>query len=188
MENRETELKKREVLRMSNIESNQLTRDCICTALLSLLAVETFDKITVTSIIKRSGVSRAGFYRNYSSKEDVLDQIGNELLSFLSSFITDYRLESNPKAWYLDLFNLIKEKSDTFGLLLKAKVPHSFVFKAESLAEQLFQCKTPKERYLAIAISKSVTEISATWFENGMKESPEEMAEFFVELFHQRKD
>ena len=81
----ETELKKRKVLRLSNEESHRLTRECICTALIFLMDKQPFDKITITSIIERSGVSRAAFYRNYSSKEDVMRDIFSEVAKLLSA-------------------------------------------------------------------------------------------------------
>ena len=52
------------VLNLSNQESKQLTRECIRTALLQLLKNESFENITITSINKRAGLSRAGSYRN----------------------------------------------------------------------------------------------------------------------------
>ena len=82
--------KKNEVLKMSNAESNLFTKDCIRTALLSLMATEMFEQITVTSIIKRAGVSRGGFYRNYTSKEEVLREIGEELFEYLLEFVSQH--------------------------------------------------------------------------------------------------
>ena len=79
-------MSKNESLKMSNMESNLFTKECICTALLSLMATETFDHITVTAIIKRAGVSRGGFYRNYKSKEDVLEEICEELFQYILDF------------------------------------------------------------------------------------------------------
>ena len=87
---------KREKLRQLNLESNQLTKDCIRTALLSLMATELFEQITVTAIIKKSGVSRGGFYRNYASKEDVLREIGEGLFQYLLNFVSKYKINENP--------------------------------------------------------------------------------------------
>ena len=187
MENNKTgtESRKNEVLRMSNLESNRFTKECIQTALLSLMSDETFDKITATAIIKRSGVSRAGFYRNYSSKEEVLDEMTDEFLNVLSDFIADSRYQSAPYLWYYDLFQTIADNADIVRLLLKARVPHQFLFKTEKWAKELQINQTPKERYRSTAIVKSITEVATDWFEHGMEETPEEMAEFFVELFHQ---
>ena len=107
--------KKNEVLKMSNAESNMFTKDCIRTALLSLMATEMFEQITVTAIIKRAGVSRGGFYRNYKSKEDVLEEICEELFEYIWDFITEHDLYENPKKWYEDLFQSVAENAEIYS-------------------------------------------------------------------------
>ncbi len=120
---------KNEILKMSNMKSNLFTKECICTALLALMATETFDCITVTSIINRAGVSRGGFYRNYKSKEDVLEEICEDLFQRILNFIMKHKLENDPKKWYEDLFRSISENAEIFQLLIKAQVPRNVVLK-----------------------------------------------------------
>lgn len=137
--NMEKALKNQDILHMSNVESNQFTKECIYTALLSLLANETIDKITVTAIIKRAGVSRAGFYRNFSSKEAVLDEICDVFLSVLSEFIFDSKYQENARAWYYDLFKIVEENKETIRLLVNANVPSQYIFKLKTLTEGLYK-------------------------------------------------
>ena len=66
-----TEMQKKEVLRMNNKESNQLTRECLQLALMHLMGEHPYEKITVSEIVRRAGVSRTAFYRNYTDKEDI---------------------------------------------------------------------------------------------------------------------
>ena len=66
-------------LQEANTESNRLTREAIRTGLIMLMHNNKYDRITVTDIIKRAGVSRSGFYRNYQSKEEVLDEVAGEI-------------------------------------------------------------------------------------------------------------
>ena len=54
---------------MTNQESKNLTRESIKIALIQLMQQHSLDEITVTALLERAGVSRAGFYRNYPSKE-----------------------------------------------------------------------------------------------------------------------
>ena len=68
-----TELEKRDVLRMSNKESNRMTRECLQTALITLMGQKPFEKITISEIVRKSGVSRTAFYCNYDTKEDILN-------------------------------------------------------------------------------------------------------------------
>src|SRR3712207_8891074 len=56
-----------------NQESRRLTREAIEIALLSLLEKKPLGHITISELVARAGVSRNAFYRNYSSKEDILE-------------------------------------------------------------------------------------------------------------------
>ena len=183
--NKEMIMSKNEILKMSNIESNLFTKECICTALLSLMATETFDHITVTSIINRAGVSRGGFYRNYKAKEDVLEEICEELFQYILDFITEHDLYENTKKWYEDLFRSIAENAEIFQLLIKAQVPRNIVLKFDEglIWQKLQRNDSPMEQYRAAAIGRALTEVVVIWFRNGMQESPEEMAEMLLELF-----
>ena len=176
---------KNEILKMSNMESNLFTKECICTALLSLMATETFDHITVTSIINRAGVSRGGFYRNYKAKEDVLEEICEELFQYILDFITEHDLYENTKKWYEDLFRSIAENAEIFQLLIKAQVPRNIVLKFDEglILQKLQRNDSPMVQYRAAAIGRALTEVVVIWFRNGMQESPEEMAEMLLKLF-----
>ena len=177
-------MSKNESLKMSNMESILFTKECICTALLSLMATETFDHITVTAIIKRAGVSRGGFYRNYKSKEDVLEEICEELFEYIWGFITEHNLYENPKKWYEDLFQSIAENAEIFQLLIKAQVPRNVVLKFDEgrILEKLQKDDSLMEQYRAAAIGKALTEVVVLWFRNGMQESPEEMAKMLLKI------
>ena len=182
--NKEMIMSKNEILKMSNIESNLFTKECICSALLSLMATETFDHITVTSIINRAGVSRGGFYRNYKTKEDVLEEICEELFQYIVHFITEHDLYDNPKKWYEDLFRSIAENAEIFQLLIKAQVPRNIVLKFDEglILQKLQKDDSLMEQYRAAAIGKALTEVVVLWFRNGMQESPEEMAEILLKI------
>ena len=177
--------KKRDILRQSNIESNKLTKECIRTALLSLMATETFDQITVTAIIKRAGVSRGGFYRNYTSKEDVLREIVEQLFQYVLEFLSEHKIYENPKEWCLEYFQKIFDHRNEYKLLIKAKAPTEFVFNfdEECLLRELQKDDSSLEHYRAVAIMKALSEIALIWFENGMKETPKEMAEMMCQIF-----
>ncbi|BDZ29875.1 TetR/AcrR family transcriptional regulator [Lactiplantibacillus sp. WILCCON 0030] len=50
----------------------QDSRDYLTTALLQLLETKDLNVITVTQVVKRAGVSRMAFYRNFETLDDVL--------------------------------------------------------------------------------------------------------------------
>lgn len=52
--------------------ANLIVRESIETALVELLRKKSIGDITVSEIVKKAGVSRVSYYRNYYYKEDVL--------------------------------------------------------------------------------------------------------------------
>ncbi len=179
-------IKKNEVLKMSNLESNIFTKDCIRTALLSLMAVKIFEQITVTEIIKKAGVSRGGFYRNYQSKEEVLQEICEDLFKYILGFVTEHKFYVNPRQWYIDFFKNIAENQKGYRLLMNAQAPKNMVLKfdEERILRELQRDDSVLEHYRAIALSKALAEIIFVWVRNGTKETPEEMAAMMLEIFY----
>ena len=59
-----------------------LTKGAIMTAFEEMLMEMTFDKITVSALVKRSGISSNTFYYHYKDKYDVINQIfDNEMMT-----------------------------------------------------------------------------------------------------------
>ena len=69
MSERKISEKSLENLRKSNRRIQFLTRETIETALLQLLEKKDLAKISISELVKRAGVPRAAFYRNYDQKK-----------------------------------------------------------------------------------------------------------------------
>lgn len=177
-----TELEKRKILRMSNEESNRLTRECLQTALVYLMSEKCFDKITVTELVKRSGVSRTAFYRNYSSKEDILAEMSNDFIKHLTASLSTPRYQEHPYEWYYDFFQEINKHAELFGLLLQAHFPIDALFGSDSILELVHPSSTVKEHYQNLALEGAFIKILVHWFKRGQKESPEKMAALCAEI------
>ena len=59
---------------MNNQEKNTYVRQHILSALLELMHTQDFASISIQALVDAAGVGRASFYRNFASKEDVLQQ------------------------------------------------------------------------------------------------------------------
>ena len=59
-------------LKRNNEESHRDARECIKNALVELLKNKHYSEITMTDIIRKSGVSRTGVYKNYKSKAEIM--------------------------------------------------------------------------------------------------------------------
>lgn len=178
-------MNKHQGLRLSNAESHQFTKECIRTSLIYLMNELPFEKITVTAIINRSGVSRAAFYRNYASKEEVLREIGDDIYHLVASSLTNEKFKTDPLQWYIDSFTEVKKNAAIFQLFIQAKMPPDFIFPIEEPPRQEL---SPLEHYRAIAAIHAVKQILISWFQDGMKESPEEMGRICHEIFGHKKE
>ncbi|MCC8358245.1 MAG: TetR/AcrR family transcriptional regulator [Oscillospiraceae bacterium] len=87
MPEEKTELEKRKIQRLSGEESNRISRECLRTALIHLLREKELQKISVTELVSRAGVSRATFYRNYATKEDLLAELSDSVTKEISGII-----------------------------------------------------------------------------------------------------
>ncbi len=179
----QTELEKREILRLSNKESNKITKECIQSALILLLKEKEFDKISITDLTKRAGVSRTGYYRNYSSKEDVLrDLLENVVDQIVSAIVS----EGNALDQCRTLFEKSKDNAETFALLQKAHFGDSILSEMTNRILSMVSPENRNEKIRQTAICGCVYNLLKIWIENGMKESPEEMAQLYCNLIFSR--
>lgn len=177
---------KKDVLRASNEEANRITKECIRTALISLIAVKPFDKITITELVLKSGVSRMSFYRNYKSKEDVILDMCTELEAQLTESIADKTYENDPLKWYRSFFNSAKSHENEIALLFGPNMPQSISYKILSSASAVFigLSDTDEDKYKAAAWVGALIGIIFRWFSEGMKQSPDEMAELCMKVIN----
>ena len=176
----QTELEKREILHLSNEESNKITRDCLRIAMIKLMDKKDFEKISITEITKYAGVSRTAFYRNYETKEALVEDICQSLFTELKASVSGERYRTNRKDWYTVFFKTIKENSEYFQIYLNAHLQFGEFFVLESV----FPPSTPLGRYVNSAKEGAFLRVLTVWFNSGMQESPEDMGEICEKLIY----
>lgn len=178
-----TLMKERGGYRLSGSEANKLTRECLQKALVCLMKELPFEKISVTELVKKSGVSRQSFYRNYRFKEDILRDMWQNIYRQLSETVTNPEYGQNSYRWYYDIFTIIKENGMTIELLGKAK--HHIGAGAEvfPLFRNVFTLENREEYYRLLAYEGALNTIINDWFSQGMKEEVSYMAELCNSLF-----
>ena len=62
-------------------ERNRFTRMCIGEAIVALMKKKEFDKIKISEIVEKAGVSRMTYYHYYETKNDVLNDYFKEIVS-----------------------------------------------------------------------------------------------------------
>ncbi len=167
-----------EGIRLSNAESNFLTRESLQMALIYLMNKMPFEKITITEIVKKAGVSRMAFYRNYSSKEDILEKLKNEVMDSLKLAIVNLKNGHGNYETYYSIFLEIKEKAVIIKLLLKANFATTFMLENILFFDDLLIREDKNKYYGVIACIGAVLTVATRWFVEGMNESVEFMANY----------
>ncbi len=184
-QNKNTEINKRNVVRYSNQEANLLTRECVESALLMLMEEKDYASITITEIVRRAGVSRSAYYRNYSSKEDILAKAFQNALDVIMNTMLPALSEKNAKGVYFALFEQVQKESRLFEIITKANQEYQFLkeVNATLLGE------VPKDdlgaRYRLIAWIGSTFNLIFQWLADGMSEPPDKMADYCYKLFRE---
>ena len=178
-----TELEKREILRLNNEESNKLTKECLSMALIYLMNEMDFNKITITDIVKRAGVSRTAFYRNYSVKEDILKEIGLEVTNELCRILENPEHKNDLYSMFLELFSSLKDDAEIISLLINANIPFDSMFKNGSFISYRYPSKSIEDKYNKIAAEAALYKIIITWNKDEMKQSPKKMATICQSIF-----
>lgn len=178
-----TLMKERNTYRLSGSEANKLTRECLQKALVCLMGEKEFDKISITELVKTSGVSRQSFYRNYASKEDILTDMWKNIYQKVSEMVTNWNYQENINQWYKDLFTLIKENGTTIKLLVQAKLNRKEGRGVLPALHEFFPTETVEERYCLLAYEGALNAVINEWFVQGMKDDTVYMADLCSKLF-----
>ncbi len=147
-----------------------ITKDLIRNALFVLLDENGNDvnNVKIVDLVKKAGVSRASFYRHYKSTNDVLmdavDLPINEVVNALNANHT-----SNWKT-VIEIF-----RKNEFYLKKINENGHLY------LILERFNKQFSNDNYHMIAWGGLVYNIFATWINNGMKESNEEILKIIEE-------
>lgn len=162
-----------------NIEKK--AKDYIVDALLQLMDKKDYDKITITDITKKAGINRVTFYRNFNTKDDIV----NECLKICDSNFDKVK-NSNDSGFYqiLQYFEINKK---TISLLYKSNCSHLFT------EHILHIWNYDKSDSNIIAYTKSAWAYfmfgwANEWYLRGMKETPEEMVKIIENIQNQNKN
>ena len=169
------ELERMNILRLSNAEANKVTRECMKTALVKLLNEKDLPRISVTEIVTAAGVSRPAFYRNYSSKEDLLEDVIASVKELLSKVVMLWRAAETPSEkmeWMTQAFTEAGKNSVELGWLINIGHP----LRTDEQVDSIIGDENPSSAYMNTACISSIFSIIRRWIKGGKKEPPESMA------------
>lgn len=162
-----------------NVKNNKRRRESqekIEKAFVELLQSHEIKDITVSDIIKMTGLNRSTFYANYVDIFDLADKVREKLEQEFSSLFADYDY-FNEHSGALKMFTHIKENQlfykTYFKLCYDEKYLISIYDSRRAEKEQIAQ----NIKYHIEFFRNGLNAIIKLWLAGGCKESPEEMAE-----------
>ncbi len=171
-----------------NVKNNKRRRESqerIEKAFVELLQTKEIKDISVSEIVKISGLNRSTFYANYIDVFDLADKVRTRLESEFSDLFADYDY-FNDRGGALKMFSHIKENQlfykTYFKLCYDEKHLVSIYDKNLAQAEHL----DGNIKYHIEFFRNGLNAIIKLWIKDGCKESPEEMAEVLKQEYRGR--
>lgn len=182
-------------------EMNEKTKERIQQSILHLLKDKPFVKISVQDITSGVGINRGTFYLHYQDKYDLIEQMEATLLKglemHLNRLIPEKLLKKAERGevsmlavevfHYIQinapLFQALLGENNHFGFHKRLKQFFTEHFGKKMMINEDFFSKfsLPKEYLSAFAISAFLGLIEE-WLEKGLSETPDEMAEMYIQI------
>ena len=96
------------------------SRRMIRKAFVELLHEKSFEKITATDIINRSGLNRSTFYAHYPDVKGIIDEITGEVIALFRQMLTEMdfsRFLNDPKPHLKKIVTFLEENQELYRLL-----------------------------------------------------------------------
>ena len=170
----------------SKMTLNETVREALGIALIQIMDSKSFSDITIQEIATVAGVSRSSFYRNFSTKEDLLHSyITSIYRTFFSSseFVRCLTVPTQVRNFLEPRFRFIKEHSHIYRALHRNNLLYPFFQQAEDdLLLLLCGQDESLSTYHRAMISGSCAGVIQCWIERDFQEDPEAMAMCFSDL------
>ena len=175
----------------------QKTRDAIFNAFVNLLTRKNYNRITVKDIIDEANVGRTTFYDHFETKDALLCELCINLFDHVFSDQPgiesdhDFALsEGDARKIVSHILYHLKDNGKNIARLLVGESSEIFLvyFKKyldEMIMKYIFarligKSSTVPEAFLRNHISGSFVNMVQWWIKSGMKETPEELADYFL--------
>ena len=167
-------------------EANRRVREAITRAFFKLFSGKTMEDITVTEIVSEAHVARASFYRNFNSKDEVMDAAIREALMDITDGTEDGLAQVYKKNHVQRCFALFAKYRDYWMEIYRSGFGSRILDALNSFYEQIAgdMPADSKERFSLYVFAGSLYNTAMTWLRDGRGEEPDEVAEVFCESFN----
>ena len=153
-------------------------------ALFYLLKTKSFSKITINDIAKKAGVSRLTFYRNFNSKEDILQQRFDTLFDNFYNDITKNNITS-VRDTILLVFSYWYKNQEYLKILIDNKLEKNIYTNFNTYILRIFNKLNIAEFYSPehiTFISGGLFFSMINWIESDCQQSPKEITNSIIKI------
>ena len=164
------------------------TKKSLKDGLIELMLEKSINDISVRELTEKVDLNRGTFYLHYKDIFDLLEQIEDELFQEFNEIMISHskdHLECSLLSLLVDIFNYLKENASICTVLLSNNGDINFINKIKDLIREkcfsvwtvMFELpKTNAFDYFYNFIVSGCIGIFEAWLNNGLKESPYEIA------------
>ncbi len=171
-----------------NVKNNKRRRESkekITKVFIELLQTHEIKDITVSDIIKLSGLNRSTFYANYIDIFDLADKTRETLENEFSSLFAEYDY-FKERSGALKMFTHIKENQIFYKTYFKLCYDDRHLFCVYDKKRAQIEGMEDNLKYHIEFFRNGLNAIIKLWLAGGCKESPEEMAQVIKQEYRGR--
>ena len=154
-------------------------------AFIELLQTRDIKEISVSDIIKITGLNRSTFYANYIDIFDLADKTREKLEREFSNLFADYDY-FNERSGALKMFKHIKENQIFYKTYFKLCYDDKHLISVYDKKRAEIEHIDNNVRYHIEFFRNGLNAIIKLWLSNGCSESPEELAEVLKQEYRGR--
>ena len=159
------------------------TQIALLLALEELLKTKKLSNITITELCNKAKINRNTFYYHYNNIFELMEEYKNVMIDDMSQVLAESNTHS--KQCLINLCKSIKRYPNFLAILLSPNCDLGFfndIFDFAIKITSEFTAKpaaelTTRELYTCYYSNAGTNEVIRRWLVNGMKESPEEIAD-----------
>lgn len=162
------------------------TRMVLKDSLITLLKTMQISAITVKELCERADINRSTFYTHYNSQLDLLEQIEEELIADLNTYLNQYNFEKEEESLHMTekLLEYVASKHDICHTLLSGNGDHSFEGRVMEVARPFLinnwmehnEVDPDMFEYASTFVISGGIYVIKHWLANNMDQSPKQIA------------
>lgn len=164
----------------SNEEAKRFSRACILESLLLLMREKDYEKITLTEIAGKAGVSRNAIYRNFETKDAILKIGLQEITDDFLVRLKTMRVE-NYHEYLISVFTHLCEHREIGKTVVEAGMS-GVLFEVFMSLKGRYDVEDSIRNYYETYRIGALFLIYITWLETGCRETPEDLAAIVLRI------